>query len=71
MKHINDVWEFLDQFHTVEEIEEAFGEIPTKFGSFEITNRTTCKEEGFIEICNSYWDSNFLEYDYDYHCIDI
>lgn len=71
MKHINDVWNFLDQYHTVEELEEAFGEIPSKFGSFDITNRTTYKEEGFIEICNSYWDIEMLDYEYDYHTIEL
>lgn len=71
MKHINDVWEFLDQYHTVEELEEAFGEIPSKFGAFEITNKSTCEEDGFVEICNSYWDIEMLDYEYDYHTIEL
>lgn len=69
--HIEDVWEFLDQFHTEEELEEAFGEIPNKFGSFDIVNRDTYEEEGLIEICNSYWNKNIGDYDYDYHCIEV
>ena len=71
MKHIKDVWEFLDQFHTQKDLEKAFGEIPNKFGSFEIVNTETYKEDGFFEICNSYWDENVGDYDYDYHCVEI
>ena len=71
MKHINDVWNFLDQYHTVEELEEAFGEIPSKFGSFDIINKRTVEEDGFIEICNSYWDIEMLDYEYDYHTIEL
>lgn len=70
-KHINDVWEYLDQFKTVDELEEAFGEIPSKFGSFDITNKDTIKEDGWIEVCNSYWDGNIGEYEYDYHTIEV
>lgn len=70
-KHIHDCWEFFDQFQTVEELEEAFGEIPSKFGSFEIVNTKTYEEDGFFEICNSYWDENLGGYEYDYHCVDI
>jgi len=71
MKHISEVWEFLDQFKTKEELEKAFGEIQNKFGSFEITNLSTAKEDGYFEICNSYWDENLGDYDYDYHCVEI
>lgn len=71
MNHINDVWEYLDQFKTPEELEEAFGDIPSKFGSFEVVNRTTYKEDGVIEICNSYWNTNYMDYDYDYHCVEV
>lgn len=71
MKHINDVWEYLDQFKTVEELEEAFGEVPSKFGGFDIVNRNTIEEDKCIEICNSYWDDNMGSYDYAYHCIYI
>lgn len=70
-KHINDVWEYLDQFKTVDELEEAFGEIPSKFGSFDIINKSTIEEDGRIEICNSYWDDNVGDYEYDYHTIEV
>lgn len=69
-KHINDCWNYLDQFHTKETLEEAFGEIPSKFGSFDIVNTETYKEDGRFEICNSYWDKSVGDYDYDYHCVD-
>lgn len=70
-KHINDVWEYLDQFKTVEELEEAFGEIPSKFGGFDIINYNTIEEDERIEICNSYWDNNMGSYDYAYHTIEV
>lgn len=69
--HINDVWGYLDQLKTIDELESAFGEIPSKFGSFDITNRDTCEEDGYADICNSYWDDNSGGYDYDYHCVEI
>lgn len=71
MKHINDVWEFLDQFTTIETLEEAFGEIPNKFGSFEIINLETYLQDGIIEICNLYWDDPLGDYDEVYHSIKI
>jgi len=71
MKHISEVWNYLDQFHTIDELEEAFGEIPNKFGSFEITNLKTYEEDGCFEICNSYWDEQLGDYEYDYHCVDL
>lgn len=67
--HIDEIWDYLDQFKTKEELEEAFGDIPSKFGSFEIVNWKTYKEEGYFELCNSYWDKNTNDFDYDYHCI--
>lgn len=70
-KHINDVWEYLDQFKTVDELEEAFDEIPSKFGSFDIINKSTIEEDKRIEICNSYWDDNVGSYEYDYHTIEV
>ena len=71
MLHINDVWNYLDQFNTVAELEEAFGNIPTKFGYFEITNMSTYKEDGDVEICNSYWNDDVSGYEYDYHTIEV
>ena len=70
-EHISEVWDFLDNFKTPDEMEEAFGEIPRKFGSFDITNTSTYQKEGFIEICNSYFDENVGDYDYDYHTVVI
>ncbi len=71
MKHINEVWEFLDNFHTKKDLEKAFGEIPSKFGSFDIVNYKTYKEDGYFEICNSYFDENVGDYDYDYHTVEV
>ena len=71
MKHISEVWEFLDNFHTKKDLEKAFGEIPSKFGSFEIVNTQTYEEDGYFEICNSYWDENVGDYDYDYHTVEV
>lgn len=68
-KHLNDVWDYLDQFTTVEDMEEALGEIPNKFGSFDIINGPTVEEDGFIEICNSFWDRHYGDYDYAYHTV--
>lgn len=70
-KHINDVWNYLDQFKTVGEVQEAIGEIPNKFGGFDIMNEYTVEEDGFIEVCNSYWDIHYNDYDYCYHTIDL
>lgn len=70
MVHINDVWEFLDNYNTEEELEEAFGEIPSKFGSFDIVNKNTYEEDGYFEVCNSYWDNNLYDYNYSYHTVE-
>ncbi len=71
MKHINEVWEFLDQFHTKEKLEKAFGEIPSKFGSFEIVNTQTYEEDGYFEICCSIWNDDYAGYEYDYHTVEV
>jgi hypothetical protein len=71
MKHISEVWEFLDNFHTKKDLEKAFGEIPSKFGSFDIVNDKTYEEDGYFEICNSYWDENVGDYDYTYHTVEV
>lgn len=70
MTHIKDVWEFIDNYDTEEDLEKAFREIPSKFGSFEIVNKRTYKEDGYFEICHSYWDENLEYYNYVYHTID-
>ena len=70
-KHIGEVYDFFDTFNTPEELERAFDEVPAKFGAFDITNMTTCKKEGFIEICNTYYDKNIGDYEYDYHTVLI
>lgn len=70
-KHINDVWDYLDQFKTFEGLDEAFGVIPAKFGDFEIANLKSYEIDGYFEICNSYWDDNMSGYEYDYHTIEI
>ena len=69
--HINNVWNYLDQFHSINDLEIAFGNIPSKYGSFEIVNKDTYKEDGYFEICNSYWSNQYNDYQYDYHCIKI
>ncbi len=69
--HISEVYEFFDKFKTPEDLEHAFEEIPAKFGSFDITNRSSYKKEGFIEICNTYFDKSIGDYDYDYHTVVI
>lgn len=70
-EHISEVYEFFDGFKTPEALERAFDKVPAKFGAFDITNRTTCEQEGFIEICNTYFDKNIGDYDYDYHTVLI
>lgn len=69
--HINDVWDFLDNFKTVREMEEAFEEIPSKFGSFSIINEYEVTVDGCMEIENTYWDDHTGEYEYDYHTVNI
>ena len=64
--HIDEVWEYLNQFKTTEELEKAFGDIPSKFGSFTITDE---EEDGF-EICNSYWDEAIGEQEEDFYWIE-
>ena len=70
-QHIDDVWKYLDNFHTKEELEKAFGEIPSKFGSFYIVNKETYKQDGQIIICNSYWDGNIAEQGEDLYSITV
>ena len=69
--HVNDVWNYLDQFKDPDELEEAFGEIPNKFGSFEIINKDTYKEDKCIEIENQYYDKALGEFETDYHTVDL
>lgn len=69
--HISKCCEYLDQFKTLEELKEHLEDLPSKFGSFEIINEDTYKEDGCFEICNSYWDENVGDYDYDYHTIPM
>jgi len=70
LNHISEVWKYLCQFKTKEELEKAFETLPyKKWGSFDITNLSTYEQDGFFEICNSYWDENLGEYQYDYHCV--
>ena len=73
---LNDVWNYIDSIKLVNDadesiliLDEAFKEIPAKFGGFEVINRSTAEEERRIEICNSYWNTNYMDYDYDYHTI--
>jgi len=70
MKNIEEVWNFLDQFHAQEELEKALRTIPSDFGSFEIINLETFKEDGHFEICNSFWDKIDNDYVYEYHCVE-
>lgn len=69
--HISEVWKYLDQFKTPNELESAFGEIPNKFGTFYIDNEMTYEEDGFIQLVNTYWDENVGDYFNDYNCISI
>lgn len=61
--HFDEVWEYLNQFKTKEELEKAFEDIPSKFGSFFITHE---EEDGF-EICNSYWDKAIGEHEENFY----
>jgi hypothetical protein len=75
-KHIDDVWTYWDNIklsanarESVAILDKACGEIPSKFGGFEVVNVSTAEEERMLEICNSYWNTNYMDYDYDYHTI--
>ncbi len=69
--HIKDIWNYLDNFKTPDELKKAFENIPYQFGDFSITNEDTYKDDEYIVINNHYYDNCLNEYEDDFHCIDI
>ena len=67
--HISKCWQYLDQFKTLEELEDHLEDLPLKFGTFDITNEETAEQEGFAEVRNTYWDDNMCDWDYAYHTV--
>lgn len=68
--HINDVEEFLQQSKGLKDLENRLGEIPNKFGDFEIIE--VDKENNFITVRNIYYDKNLQSYEiYDIYLEDI
>ena len=52
MKHISEVWALLEKCKTEEELEEAIGEIPNKFGNFSYERI----DEDTVRVTNFYYD---------------
>lgn len=67
MKHISEVWDLLEKCKTEEELKEAIGEIPNKFGSFSY-ERT---DEDTITVTNTYYDKSLEDYYEDEVDLDI
>lgn len=53
-KHVNDIWDLLEQCETVDQISDVLDEIPSKFGIwfYDVI------DEGVIEVTNQWWDDN-------------
>lgn len=58
MKHISEVWELLGNCKTEEELEDAIGEIPSKFGLFYIDR----KDGDTVTVTNTYYDEQLQDY---------
>lgn len=69
--HINDVWDYLDNAESLKDLNVRMGNIPNKFGTFDIINEESWKEDGCIEIVNAYYDDNIGEMQEEYHTVDV
>lgn len=69
--HISQCWEYLEQFSTVEELKHHLGDLPSRFGKFEINSEQTVEEDVYIQICNTYYNRQIDDCDYDYHTIKL
>ena len=58
MKHISEVWDLLEKCKTEEELEEAIGEIPNKFGMFYVDR----KSSSTVTVINTYYDEQLQDY---------
>ena len=67
MKHISEVWALLEKCKTEEELEDAIGKIPNKFGIF--TYERT--DEDTITVTNDYYDKSLDDYFYEEVDLDI
>lgn len=67
MKHISEVWNLLEKCKTEEELDEAIGEIPNKFGVFTYER----KNKNTVTVTQDYYDKNLDEYMWDKVDIDI
>ena len=67
MKHISEVQDLLESCKTEEELEDAIGEIPNKFGIFTYER----KNKDTITVTQDYYDKNLDEYMWDKVDIDI
>lgn len=67
MKHILEVWALLNKCETEDELDDAIGEIPNKFGVFtwERKNKDT------VTVTQEYYDDGLEKYMWDKIDIDI
>lgn len=53
-KHVNDIWEALEDCETATQIYDILGNIPTKFGTW----WADVVAAGELEVTNQWWDKN-------------
>lgn len=53
-KHVNDIWDTIEQCETLEEIEDVLDEIPRKFGTWFCDKI----DNGVVEVTNQWWDDD-------------
>ena len=58
MKHISEVWDLFESCQTEDELEDAIGEIPSKFGLFYIDR----KDSDTVTVTNTYYDEQLQDY---------
>lgn len=67
MKHISEVWNYLREAKTKDELEERIGDIPNKFGDWDIEKT----EDGRCRVINYYYDELCENWDEDCEDLDI
>lgn len=53
-KHVDDIWEALDECKTAEEVYDILDNIPAKFGTW----WADVAGENQLEVTNQWWDKN-------------
>lgn len=67
MKHIREVWALFEKCTTEDELENAIGEIPNKFGIFTWKR----KNKDTVTVTQDYYDKELDEYMWESVDIDI